>query len=132
MNLLSHLRLRERRLGRLVVSAFMVVWLNMALQPCLMAAAPMTGEAMGDCPHCPEPITHCDDASASRCTWVDAYDYDGRQASFDPDPAADILLPIAYSAIEPPVSDRQIAPRPPPEPPPPGVPLHLVHCVQLK
>lgn len=132
MNLFSHIRLQERRLGRFVVSAFLVVWLNMALQPCLMAAAPLIGEAMGDCPHCPEPITHCDDTSAGRCTWVDSYDYDGRQASVDPDPAADVLLPTAYPVIAPRVSARQLAPRPPPEPPPGGVPLHLVHCVQLK
>jgi hypothetical protein len=131
MNLLSHFRSRERRLGRFMVSAFLVVWLNMALQPCLMAAAPLVGEAMGDCPHCPEPATHCDDVSASRCTWVDGYDYDGRQASADPEPTAGVLLPVAGLAFEPRFSARPLMPRPPPEPPPPNIALHLVHCVQL-
>jgi hypothetical protein len=131
MNLLNRIRRRNRPLGRLIISAFFVVWLNMALQPCLMAAAPLIGEADPDCPHCPEPVSHCDDASA-RCTWVDAYDYDGRQGAADPYGDGVWLSPVLNPAAEPRVSAKAAPPRPPPEPPPSDTPLHLVYCVQLK
>ena len=132
MNLLSHIRRRNRSLGRLIISAFLVVWFNMALQPCLMAAAPLTGHAEHDCPHCPEPASHCDEGSAARCTWVDAYDYDGRQSAADASGAGAWLSPAFYRAPEPRVPARAPSPRPPPEPPPPDTPLHLIHCIQLK
>ncbi len=132
MNLLSHLRRRNRHLGRLIISGFLVVWLNMALQPCLMAAEPMTGHGDHDCPHCPDVVTHCDEESTARCAWVDAYDYDGRQGSADPSASGAWLAPALVSAPEPAWSGRPAPPRPPPQPPPPDAPLHLIHCIQLK
>ena len=132
MNLLNPIRRRSRPVGRLILSAFMVVWLNMALQPCLMAATPLTGHADPDCPHCPEPASHCDEDSAARCSWIDAYDFDGRQSAADAFGAGAWLSPALYPAPEPRVSAQPVCPRPPPERPPPDIPLHLIHCIQLK
>ena len=100
MNLISPIRRRSRPLGRLIISVFLVVWLNMALQPCLMAAAPLTGHADHDCPHCPEPASHCDEGSKARCTWVDGYDFDGRHSAADAFGADDriSIVPFVYPA----------------------------------
>jgi hypothetical protein len=68
--------MRARRGASAVVALFVVVWLNMALQPCLMAAEPLA-PSQHDCPHCPQPADHCDDG-AGRCGFIDDFDYDGR------------------------------------------------------
>lgn len=50
MNSLATLRQRQTPWARRVVGIFVVVWLNLALQPCAMA---MGGGDDHDCPHCP-------------------------------------------------------------------------------
>lgn len=59
------------------LGAFMLVWLSMMLQPCLMAQDMAPDH---DCPHCPtqslEQPCHVDEEPA--CTYIDGYDYDGR------------------------------------------------------
>lgn len=84
----SSLIARFRRAGRRgasgVMSLFVAVWLNMALQPCLMAAEPLLPEQHHEsgCPHCP-PATgdHCGDVDEARCAYVDGFDFDGRSAA---------------------------------------------------
>ena len=87
--------MRQRRVpwGRRTLGLFVVVWLNMALQPCSMAFG---GEDDHDCLHCPP--THSEAGSshsgheadqsnpgkapcepdASQCAFLDDFKYDGR------------------------------------------------------
>jgi hypothetical protein len=80
------------RIARTTLGLFVVVWMNMAAQPCLMAleadsanqAAVMTADAHGDehCPHCP-PGEMPDSSSEDLCSFVGAYDYDARTPGSD-------------------------------------------------
>lgn len=122
---------RRRRTVMSTVAMFVVVWANMALQPCLMAAAPMlpAEHEHGDCPHCPEGSHHVSD-DGPRCSFIEDFDFDGRSPSLPdlpvalPAPAPDWL----FTSLD---SDRVL-------PAPPsgalvrdGPPLYLRHCVFL-
>jgi hypothetical protein len=118
----------RRRIAWTAVALFLAVWLNMAVQPCLMAAEPLlpAQHESGDCPHCP-PVDHCGDAG--RCGFIDGYNFDARQPALpDPEPVALLALPapalaLAASAAAP------ICVRPPdPGGLDPGPPRHLVFC----
>lgn len=115
---------RQRRTAWAALSLFVAVWLNMALQPCLMAAEPLLPESHEDCPHCPE-IAHCDDDA--RCGFIDAYDFDAREAVTAGDPpfiaAFATIVPTAMPAFTEPV-----AACPEPAGLDPGPPLFLKHC----
>jgi hypothetical protein len=80
MNPLRFIRRRRRGLVTQLLAMLGVVWLNMVLQPCLMAAEMDADMDMtGPCPHCPAPMTDdCDGAASNGCTYVDSVDYDGR------------------------------------------------------
>jgi hypothetical protein len=75
---------KEKSLARTTLALFATVWLNMAMQPCLMAAEPMLPDGHGDCPHCPT-VDHCVEMGESRCDFVDSYEFDGRNPP-QPDP----------------------------------------------
>lgn len=121
--------MQARRGVTTVVALFVVVWLHMALQPCLMAAEPLLPEQQQhDCPHCPQPASHCDE-DAGRCGYIDGFDYDGREHQ-TPE------LPIGLAA-RPAVFEWSIQENAPPVPrvssvlPRAGPRLHLRNCVYL-
>lgn len=100
---------------------FVLAWLNLTTQPCLMAMEsaadtplasahavhPEHAEHMGganaadDCGHCPPGIESeeilCATGSASDCGLFPGYNIDGRQFKLQP---KDVFLPLALSTIE--------------------------------
>ena len=96
-------RIQTGAWGRFVLSMFVLAWLNVAAQPCLMAMemAPATSQASEhavhsghaghmadataapDCDHCPPGVDHqkalCETGSASDCEIFPGYNVDGRQ-----------------------------------------------------
>jgi hypothetical protein len=134
--ILRRLRSVRRRLASGVLSLLGVVWLNMAVQPCLMAAEPLLPEQHHEsgCPHCPPMERHCGDQDSGGCTYFDAIDFDGRPA---PVPNLDdIKLTVAAPApIAPgPLSRADHRLKGPDEfpPPPTGPPLFVRNCSFLK
>ena len=82
-------------LGRFILSVFVVTWLNLAAQPCLMAMElapepePATAQSAHsshsdghDCGHCPGAVNHdyhaCASSAASTCGATPDYNYDAR------------------------------------------------------
>ncbi len=62
------------------LALFVVVWLNMALAPCLMAQE-IGAETTVPCPHCPPADDPpCHEPAPTRCGYIDDYDHDGRIA----------------------------------------------------
>ena len=126
MTVIRHRRQR-RRVASTALALFVTVWLNMAIQPCLMAAEPLlpTSHAHGDCPHCPE-TDHCGDDT--RCTYIDGYAFDAREpATPDAKPVFAFVvatLPIGLAGSAAPVRGPPI----PPESLAPGPPRFLAHC----
>lgn len=119
---------QRRRIASTALALFVAVWLNMAIQPCLMAAEPLlpaTG-SHGDCPHCPE-TDHCGDDDA-RCTFIDGYAFDAREPA-TPDVKPAFVLVVATLPAGPAGSAAPV--RGPPTPPEcldPGPPRFLAHC----
>lgn len=111
---------------------FVTVWLNMAVQPCLMAAELVMpdGHSSGDCMHCPQTG---DVTSDDNCAYVDDYDFDGRLPSLDFDHQTAVVVSTIQWGELLPASARQrptraVAARGPPT----GPPLNILHCVYLK
>lgn len=114
-------RLQTGAWGRFVLSMFVLAWLNIAAQPCLMAMemAPETtlasepavhsehaehlADALDatDCGHCPPAVDHqeilCETGSASDCELFPGYNVDGRQFKLQ---AKDVSPPLALFTIE--------------------------------
>lgn len=112
-----------------------LVWINMALQPCLMAAEPLLPEQHHEsgCPHCPPmPERHCGGEDTARCAYFDSIDFDGRQAATpdvpDLQPAA---TPAVCNVLIRRAPERHVgeAGGPPPET---GPPIFLRDCRFLK
>ena len=96
-------RLQTGTWGRFVLSMFVLAWLNIATQPCLMAMEMVPDATLAseqavhsehaehmddanestDCGHCPPAIEHqeilCETGSASDCEIFPGYNVDGRQ-----------------------------------------------------
>jgi len=127
---MTTLRKRKTRAARTALGAFMLVWLSMMLQPCLMAQD-MTPEH--DCPHCPaQNLEEPCHVSEAPCTFIDSYDYDGRapQKLFDDNqPDYQALLSTTPRVLRPstpmPTSLRGNG-NPPVEHRPP---LNIINCV---
>jgi len=109
VTVLTTLRKRKNRGARAALGGFVVVWLSMMLQPCLMG---MELSSDHDCPHCPPQTAEhpCDtarDSISEKCSFVDGYDYDGRLSSFkhsdisDQLPAIVSRLPLSALASPP-------------------------------
>ena len=94
---LAKIRQRQVPWARRVLGMFVVVWLNMALQPCAMAFGNVDAKANGhDCPHCPpahaakdsshaaHDMDHADtstspcEINASSCAFPDDFNFDVR------------------------------------------------------
>jgi hypothetical protein len=125
-------RHKSHTLIRAVLALFVTVWLNMALQPCLMAAelAMPDGHSTGNCVHCPQKGDVADDEN---CAYVGSYDFDGRLPSLDFDHQTAVLVStILWDELLPvsgwPTPTRTVATRGPPT----GPPLNVLHCVYLK
>jgi len=134
MNLLRALRKRRRPLTARILAMLGVVWLNMVLQPCVMAA--QTDMSMpGPCPHCPAPMSEdCDGVPANVCTYFDQVDYDGRI------PHPKIIKKVDYGFVAVaalPAAHLHSASACATGPPPdtelrlPAVPINVLHCVYL-
>ena len=99
MNLLATIRQQRGPWGRRVLGLFVVVWLNVALQPCAMAFGDASDHGCLHCPpvHSVEASAHnshegtdqsdqsdqkaspCE-TSASQCAFLEDFNYDGRTA----------------------------------------------------
>ena len=125
-------RLRQKGdwFARSAMALFAVVWLNMAMQPCLMAAEPLLPDEHqhGECPHCPD-VSHCGDEG--RCSYIGDFDFDGRVLS-----AGDVT-PVFVAFLPATVQDvSRVVDRPPdryvnPQGPDPGPPIYVRHCSYL-
>jgi len=114
-------RLQTSAWGRFILSVFVLAWLNVATQPCLMAMemvpdTPLASEhavhsghaehmadapAATDCDHCPPGVDHqevlCETGSASDCEIFPGYNFDGRQFKQQ---LKDVSPPLVLSTIE--------------------------------
>lgn len=134
--------------ARRVLGSFVVVWLNMALQPCAMAFG---GVGDHDCMHCPPahlaevsshsahdmdhsaPVTAPCETSASQCTIVDEFNYDGRSSKVK-DAPSDVpvgitpanagVLPESRSFAHSAMGDCS-------HPPSSFPPLNILYCIYL-
>lgn len=126
------LRRHKQSFASLAASVFMVVWLSMALAPCLMALGATPAAAAEGCAHCPDAPPPCHDDGATTCTYVDGYHYDGRDMSVA---LKDVRLAVIPVAMEPAAAEpagRFAEPDAFPAPPDPGGPrLHLKNCILL-
>lgn len=156
---LNTLRTHRNAWGRFVLSVFVVSWLSVSLQPCLMAmesGATMTMEsghaahamhdgemtsadADGDCGHCPpaacEVDMSCDVEMSSECQTDVQCSLDSRRDKFKSEDAQDDLPPgIATTIVATPFADHKIVlPGIRVEAYVPGYqpPLNIFHCVYL-
>lgn len=150
LNLLTTIRQKPDPWTRRVFSLFVVLWLNMALQPCVMAFGDANDHG---CPGCPLPST--EDISShsaneagdsdlnasmcavgtSECALVDDINYSGRAISVSAEDApgdmpvgiassVDVNSPAEYSFARPGVGDTSFLPGASP-------PLHILYCVYL-
>ncbi|MGI9264739.1 MAG: hypothetical protein ACR2QU_07410 [Gammaproteobacteria bacterium] len=123
-------RHNSNSLARWALAMFVVVWLNMAIQPCLMAAEAILPDQHDDCSHCPE-VQHCSDIDQRRCQFVGDYDYDGREPAI-PDPHPAFVASERLSPAEPrspaQVFDHWVRQGAGPDP---GPPLYKRHCSYL-
>jgi hypothetical protein len=149
VNSLATFKQRQTPWARSVLGLFVVVWLNLALQPCAMA---MGGDDDHDCPHCPPGHTQEHDGHdmasieavghdmpcatvAADCSVLDDYNYDGRAVQLKvKDAPSD--LPVALLPSEQFLADAQsnlVAYAPPNinHPPGPSLPLNILYCVYL-
>ena len=115
---------RQRRTATTALALFVAVWLNMAIQPCLMAAQPLLPDAHSDCPHCPK-TDHCGDDT--RCTYIDGYAFDAREPAA-PETQPFFLVTAALPAGFCPAGEPVRGPPTSPERLDPGPPPYLAHC----
>lgn len=120
MSTLTKIRAHRASWGRRTLAVFSVVWLNFALQPCVMA---LETSHEGDCPHCPpELMEHHDGhdmasmqmpcATSADCGDLDDFNYDGRKLDFEFETPADaivVLLPLPATQPAPAQATRSRA-----------------------
>lgn len=147
MNSLATLRQRQIPWARRVLGLFVVVWLNLVLQPCAMAMGAVEDH---DCPHCPPSHARQHDGhdmsseasrdmpcatSAADCSVFDEANVDGRTGQLKLKNAP-TELPVAmvasaerYADVQP---KRTIVVRPPDtHPPDSSRSLNTLYCVYL-
>jgi hypothetical protein len=151
-------RLQTSAWGRFVLSMFVLAWLNIATQPCLMAMemAPESSlaaeqvaysghaehmsdaTASTDCGHCPPTIEHqeilCETGSASDCEIFPGYNVDGRQIKQQLKDVSTLLtVPTTEHVLEFPTPEALFAPQNNKRLKFAGdPPLSILHCVFLK
>lgn len=100
MNALGWIREHKTAWGRQMLAAFAVVWLNFALQPCVMA---LESDHEHECPHCPPAVMQhheghdmaamkapCD--GSGDCGEPGEFNYDGRKLDFEFDSTVQLLF----------------------------------------
>jgi hypothetical protein len=144
-------------LGRFILSVFVVAWLNLAVQPCLMATElapepePATAHSVHsaqsahsshsdghDCGHCPGAVNHdhqaCASSAASTCGATPDYNYDARNQLLKLKDIstyvaiADPVPRLEFDLRNEPVQSSRCADLSWPDEPP----LNLRYCVFLK
>lgn len=140
--------------GRFLLALFVVAWVNLAVQPCLMAmesvpeSVVVSGQSAHtehashspdhNCDHCPPASSDhakvCASAAASDCGSIPDYNYDGRNglSKLEDIPAyvaiAEIAVPVEFTIpTSSPLPANCAAPNYPIEPP-----LNVRFCVFLK
>jgi hypothetical protein len=154
VKVLATKRTRYKARGQFLLSVFALVWLNLAVQPCLMAmelapeAVSVSGHAAHsdhttqssahDCDHCPPAVGHhaqaCASGVAADCSPVPDYNSDGRKG---PSKLKDI--PTYVAITDQVISHERIALSALPQCPECGTlkyssepPLRIRFCVFLK
>lgn len=145
MSYLANIRQTRQTWGRHALGLFAAVWLNLAMQPCAMAAE---AEEDHNCPHCPPAQTHehgnmhggmdhnmpCADG-ASDCTIDEDWNHDTRGAKLKlKDAPGDMPIAIAPREIESAITrSSDTTPRSCYSPLQAGKPppLHILYCVYL-
>lgn len=149
MSSLAILRQQQTPWARRVLGMFVVVWLNLALQPCAMA---MGGDDDHDCPHCPPAHTQQHDghemspdamtdhdmpcaSGVADCTATVAINVDGRTGHLKlkdvPTDQPDAIVPFAAPIAD--AAPNLIGFFDPPEahPPDSSPSLNVLYCVYL-
>jgi hypothetical protein len=112
-NGLTWFRSRQRALTRGVLALFCLVWLQVALLPCAMAAVPdgMSDMPDGHCPYCPPAPSPgaADDAAPTACSYPDDPQVDTRgtlaaAAAPTVSPLPVLLAPL-HALVDAPVPD---------------------------
>lgn len=146
MSQLASIRQQRQPWGRGALGLFVVVWLNLALQPCAMAFA---ADEDHDCPHCPPAQTHEHDGmhvgtqhdmpcadSVADCATADDWNHDGRGGQSKlKDTPTDLLVAIApheLAAAFRQATDARLVPRQASVHAGTSPPLHVLNCVYLK
>jgi len=142
---LANIRQQQQSRGHRALGLFVLVWLNLALQPCAMAL--QTDDY--DCAHCPPAqatghagmhgnLDHnmpCAD-NMSDCATTDDWNHDGRSGQFKlKDVPADTLIAIAPHQLTMPFmqpADAILRPRYALRHAGASPPLYLLNCVYLK
>lgn len=149
MNSRPKLQRRQAPRAHHAFGVFVVMWLNLVLQPCAMA---FSGDPKPDCPDCPPAHSQHDGhemasmdmadqgmpcaGSSANCGVLDHLNYDGRNAQLKvkdaPDDSPVAVLPFANLTTDTkPARHAYLRPiqRHPPGPPPA---LNKLYCVYLK
>ncbi|NND60742.1 MAG: hypothetical protein HKN49_10785 [Gammaproteobacteria bacterium] len=139
--MLTSIRRRRHSWGKQVLGVFAVVWLNLVLQPCVMA---LESDNHGDCPHCPPEMsqhhaghdmarmeTPC--ASDGECDPLNEFNYDGRniQVKADKFEVVLALLPPAFNRNQPTVAGLARSTRDSDHLSGAAPPLRVLYCVYL-
>ena len=146
---MAAIRHKRTHWARHAFGGFVVVWLNLVLQPCAMA---LDGSSPRDCPNCPpehggEYAVHAEAigdmsmaemscASDTDCGFTDDVNYDGRNFKLKlKDLPSDLPLAISPVFLQVPALQTTVSPdwhrlRSPP--PGNSTPLNILHCVYLK
>lgn len=149
MSSVAILKKRQIPWARRALGMFVVVWLNLALQPCAMA---MGGDDDHDCPHCPPSHTQRHEGhemssdtmpdhdmpcatGAADCTAFGAVNVDARSGDLKlrdaPIDQLDVIVPFAVSIADAGPSRTAVIEPPWPHPPDSTPPLTVLYCVYL-
>lgn len=140
-------RRNRRSMASQMLALMLVVWANMALAPCAMAASAPTGGHMdgshldgahvpvvdAPCAHCPPEHSRCDTDLSSQCS-LEAQVLDGsavRGPVFDY-PTLQFALAPSLAEFSPNPAKQAVHLLPQYVLPPPGTALHKRFCVYLK
>lgn len=150
MSLITTLRQRRRLRARTVLAAFMLVWLNVVLQPCVMAmpvsdvasdqlahqhesqskAAHGQHDEHDDCPHCAVfGAVNCGEGDG--CDEPDVVQSNGTIKLKDTTPRLMAVLPVPDLALHTGQLLRAASILPRAAPPPPGPAISIRYCVYL-
>jgi len=149
LNVLTTMRQRQAPWTRSVLGLFVVVWLNMVLQPCAMAFGDPNNPDRAHCPTMQTEETTSQSAydaaesagvlpyetSAAQCAFIDDFNYDGRmvEAKVKNEPSDEtpgVAAPFPAIALEkglmasPGAGNHSFFPGDPP-------PLNVLYCVYL-